>query len=89
MDITEGRYLKIKFTNGEEKNFVFEPITDSTDVATATTRVQQMLDSGRLVLKAADKLMIIPLTNVISIEVSPCPPSALPHAIHVLHEFES
>lgn len=89
MDITEGRYLKIKFTNGEEKSFVFEPLLNTSDAATVSTRVQQMLDSGRLILKAADKLMIIPLTNVISIEVSPCPPSALPQAIHVLHEFES
>jgi hypothetical protein len=88
MDISEGRYLKIKFVNSEEKIFAFEPLTNTTDPTTIATRVQQMLDSGRLLLKAADKLMIIPLTNVISIEVSPCPPAALPHAINVLHEFE-
>jgi hypothetical protein len=89
MDITEGRYLKIKFTNGEEKSFVFEPLSETSDASMISTRVQQMLDSGRLMLKTADKLMIIPLANVISIEVSPCPAGALPQAIQVLHEFES
>lgn len=89
MDITEGRYLKVKFTNGEDKSFAFEPLTNSADAATVSIRIQQMLDSGRLILKMDDKLMIIPLTNVIGIEVSSCPPNALPQAIHVLHEFES
>lgn len=88
MDIAEGRYLKIKFVNGEEKTFAFEPLVNTTDPATVATRVQQMLDSGRLMLKAADKLMIIPMTNVISLEISPCPTAALAHAINVLHEFE-
>lgn len=88
MDITEGRYLKIQFVNGEEKTFAFEPLVNTTDPAMVATRVQQMLDSGRIMLKAADKLMIIPMANVIALEISPCPAAAMPHAINVLHEFE-
>lgn len=88
MNITDGRYLKIQFVDGQEKTFVFEPLINTTDAAMVTTRVQQMLDSGRIILKADNKLLIIPLANVISLEISPCPDAAMPHAINVLHEFE-
>lgn len=85
--VTEQRYMKVRFTNGTERSFAFEPIAEKVDASVLLSHVHKALDSRRLVLQTSDALIIIPFDNIESIEVAPAMDKSLPEAIHVLHEF--
>jgi hypothetical protein len=87
MSVTESRYMKIKFNNGTERSFAFEPLTETVDPSNLLTFIHKALDSRRLVLQTESELIIIPFDNILSIEVAPTVGKGLPEAIHVLHEF--
>ncbi len=87
--VTEQRYMKIRFNNGSERSFAFEPIADKVDASMLLTHVHKALDSRRLVLQSRDAVISIPFDNIESIEVAPALGKALPEAITVLHEFNS
>jgi hypothetical protein len=89
MSVTESRYMKVRFTNGTERSFAFEPLADKADPTVLLTHVHKALDSRRLVLQTDSTMIIIPFDNVESIEVSPIAGKGLPEAIVVLHEFET
>lgn len=86
MSVKESRYMKIKFNNGTERSFAFEPLTETVDPSNLLTFIHKALDSRRLVLQTEGEL-IIPFDNILSIEVAPTVGKGLPEAIHVLHEF--
>ena len=86
MDLTESRYLKIRFNDGSERNFAFEPLTASTDAANIMSRVNTMLDSKRIILQLPDRITIIPFDNVQAIEVFN-PNATVSEAVNVIHEF--
>lgn len=87
MSVKESRYMKIKFNNGTERSFAFEPLTETVDPSNLLTFIHKALDSRRLVLQMEDEMIIIPFDNIQSIEVAPTVGKGLPEAIHVLHEF--
>ena len=87
MSVTESRYMKIRFNNGTERNFAFEPLTETVDPSNLLTFIHKELDSRRLILQTEGEIIIIPFDNILSIEVAPVAGKGLPEAIHVLHEF--
>lgn len=87
MSVKESRYMKIRFNNGTERSFAFEPLTETVDPSNLLTFIHKALDSRRLVLQMDDEMIIIPFDNVLSIEVAPTMGKGMPEAIHVLHEF--
>lgn len=88
MSVQESRYMKVRYINGTERTFIFEPLVEKIDPSTLLTHVNKALDSRRLVLQMDDKIIIIPFDNVESIEVSSTVGKTLPEAITVLHEFD-
>lgn len=87
MSVKESRYMKIRFNNGTERSFAFEPFTETVDPSNLLTFIHKALDSRRLVLQMNDEMIIIPFDNIQSIEVAPTMGKGMPEAIHVLHEF--
>lgn len=87
MSVKESRYMRIRFNNGTERSFAFEPLTETIDASNLLTFIHKALDSRRLVLQTQDTLVIIPFDNIQSIEVAPTMGKGLPEAIHLLHEF--
>ena len=88
MSVTESRYMKVRFTNGTERSFAFEPLTEKVDPSLLLSHIHKALDSRRLVMQAGNTLTIIPFDNIESIEVCPVSDKHLPEAIIVLHEFD-
>lgn len=88
MSVQESRYMKVRFINGTERSFAFEPLTEKIDPTMLLTHVHKALDSRRLVLQADDKMIIIPFDNIESIEVSPTQGRSVPEAMIVLYEFD-
>ena len=86
--IKESRYMKVRFVNGTERSFAFEPLTETIDPTMLLTHVHKALDSRRLILQTDEQLIVIPFDNVESIEIAPVVGKGLPEAIHVLHEFD-
>ena len=80
--------MKVRYINGTERTFIFEPLVEKIDPSMLLTHVHKALDSRRLVLQMDDKMIIIPFDNVESIEVSPTLGRSVPEAITVLHEFD-
>ena len=89
MSVTESRYMKVRFTNGTERSFAFEPLVEKIDPTMLLSHIHKALDSRRLILQTEDTLIIIPFDNVESIEVSPTMGKGIPEAITVLHEFNA
>ena len=87
MSVKESRYMKIRFNNGTERSFAFEPLTETVDPSNLLTFIHKALDSRRLVLQMEDEMIIIPFDNIQSIEVAPTMGKGMPEAIQVLHEL--
>ncbi len=60
--------LTIKFTNGNEQNYEFEPQAQQKMVG---TKLKELLNSTALVIQLEKELEIIPFANVQSITVLP------------------
>jgi hypothetical protein len=87
MSVQEAKFMKVRFINGTERSFAFEPLSATLDPAVLLTHVNKALDSRRLVLQTKEQLLIIPFDNVETIEITPVPDKPLPDAIQVIHEF--
>lgn len=64
MSVTESRYMKIRFNDGSERSFAFEPLSEKVDASVLLSHVHKALDSRRLVLRHEEKVTIIPFDNV-------------------------
>ena len=60
--------IKVKFVNGNEDNFDFEP---QAEPAMFAKKLRESLDSGALVLQLEGEIEVIPFANVQSITVVP------------------
>ncbi len=66
--------LTIRYMNGTEQKFEYTRTEDALNVA---SRIQDVLKGNQLLLELEDRFLIIPMSNIQSIEVSP-PPAKLP-----------
>lgn len=62
--------LTIRYLNGKVNKFQFPSQFNSISEA---TRIQKIIQSGQLILALKDKIMLIPMSNVELIELSPIP----------------
>jgi len=60
--------IKVKFVNGKEDNFDFEP---QGEPAMFAKKLKELLDSNALVLQLEGEIEIIPMANVQSITIIP------------------
>ncbi len=60
--------IKVKFVNGQEDKFDFEPQGEPAMVA---KKLRELLDSNALVLQLEGEIEIIPMANIQSITVIP------------------
>jgi hypothetical protein len=87
MSVEEVRSLKIRYINGTEKNFAFVPLEGKFDSSTIMTHLHKALDSRRLILQMAERLVLIPFDNIESIEISPAPGLHIQEAIQVVNSL--
>ncbi len=66
--------LTIRYMNGTEQKFEYTRTEDALNVA---SRIQEVLKGNQVLLELEDRFLIIPMSNIQSIEVSP-PPAKLP-----------
>ncbi len=65
--------MTIRYVNGTEQKFEYARFKDDSSIASAASRIQDMLKANQILLELEDRFLIIPLQNVLSIEISPPP----------------
>lgn len=86
MNIEELRYLKVRFTNGQERSFAFVPL-EGGQSATVYSRLEKLMQNRCLILQEKDHVVFLPFENIESIEVHPSPSATIPTALQVMREF--
>ena len=79
MSSENKRFCTINFVDGESMRFIYEParLDEPSSIGQA---IQEMSKTNNLIFQIEGKLVIIPMNNVRSIEVSPSPKN-LPRSI--------
>ncbi len=65
--------MTIRYVNGTEQKYEYARFKDDSDILSAASRIQDMLKANQILLELEDRFLIIPLQNVLSIEISPPP----------------
>jgi len=65
--------MTIRYVNGTEQKFEYARLKDDSDILSAASRIQDMLKANQILFELEDRFLIIPLQNVLNIEVSPSP----------------
>jgi hypothetical protein len=84
--VVDARSLEITFINGDVRRFAIESLTEDANVASASIR--QITENGYLMMETDDRLVTIPLANVLSVEIVPKPEGKFPNSVRILYEFE-
>ena len=71
--------MKVKFINGIEENYEFP--RQIVDEAVIGQKIQEALESKHLIVDLKSKVQIIPIHNILSIEITPPPLKLPPNAI--------
>lgn len=69
--------LTVHYTDGTEQRFEYTRAKEDVNLAAV---VQEALKSSQLVIELQDKMLVIPMQSIKTIEVSP-PPSKLPRFV--------
>ena len=71
--------MTVKFVNGSEESYEFpRQIIDESIIA---KKIQEALEAQHLVIDLKSKVQIIPVHNILSIEITPPPLKLPPNAI--------
>ncbi|MBW1749100.1 MAG: hypothetical protein JRJ37_00065 [Deltaproteobacteria bacterium] len=70
---TKGTLI-IQYVNGTEQKFEFDRLEDDSSVV---SRVQELLSANQIILELEDRIVVIPIQNIQSMEVLP-PPARVP-----------
>ena len=66
------RFCKINFVDGESCRFIYEPVR-ADEPSSIGRAIQELSQTNNLIFYVEEKLVIIPMNNVRSIEISPSP----------------
>jgi hypothetical protein len=66
------RFCKINFIDGESTRFIYEPVRKD-ETSSIAQAIQELSKNNNLIFQVEGKLIIIPMNNVRSIEISPSP----------------
>jgi len=81
--------LIIHYTNGKQQHFQFSaPEGTLGEQATLGTRLHKMLTADPIILELADKLVVIPVHNIQSMEISPIPTKLPEGVLHPMREIK-
>lgn len=69
--------LTVHYTDGTEQRFEYTRANEDVNLAAV---VQEALKSSQLVIELQDRMLVIPMQSIKTIEVSP-PPSKLPRFV--------
>jgi hypothetical protein len=67
--------MKVKLIDGSEENYEFP--RQNVEESTIVKKIQEALESKHLIIDLKSKVQIIPIHNILSIEITP-PPVKLP-----------
>ena len=80
------RTVQITFVNGEHRSFAFEP--KDFNRSNLASVFQQFVEQGYINLELDDQFIMVPISNVQTVEITPKPTGNLPYSIRILHEFD-
>jgi hypothetical protein len=66
------RFCNINFVDGESMRFTYEPAHPD-EYRSMSLAIEEMAQTNKLIFTIEDKLVIVPINNVRSIEISPSP----------------
>ena len=66
------RFCNINFVDGESMRFTYEPAHPD-EYRSISLAIEEMSQSNKLIFNIDDRLVIVPLNNVRSVEISPSP----------------
>ena len=73
------RFCNINFVDGESMRFIYDPVNED-ETSSIGRAIQEMSKTNNLVFHLEGKLIVVPMNNVRSIEISPSPVN-LPRSI--------
>ncbi len=79
MNSENKRFCNINFVDGESLRFIYEPVRPDEPLSIGKA-IQEMSQNNNIIFNLENKLVIIPMNNVRSIEISPSPTN-LPRTI--------
>ena len=65
--------MTVKFVNGTEEHYTFPRQMTEEDAHLMVNKVQEALDAKHLIIDLGSKIQIMPMNNILQIEVSPVP----------------
>ena len=65
--------MTVKFVNGTEEHYTFSRQMTEEDAHILVNKVQEALDAKNLIVDLGSKIQIMPMNNILQIEVSPAP----------------
>ncbi len=63
----------VKFVNGTEEHYTFPRQMTEEDAHLMVNKVQEALDAKHLIIDLGSKIQIMPMNNILQIEVTPTP----------------
>ena len=72
MNDDNKRFCNINFLDGESMRFTYEPAHPD-EYRSMSLAIEEMSKSNKLIFNIDDRLVIVPINNVRSIEISPSP----------------
>jgi hypothetical protein len=72
-------HMTIKLINGNEENYAFP--RQNVEESTIAKKIQEALEAKHLIIDLKSKVQIIPIHNILSIEITPPPVKLPPNAI--------
>ncbi len=69
--------MTVKFVNGAEEHYTFPRQLTEEDAHVMMNKIQEALDAKHLIIDLGSKVQILPMNNILQVEVSP-PPVKLP-----------
>ena len=65
--------MTVKFVNGTEEHYTFPRQVTEEDAHVMMNKVQEALDAKHLIIDLGSKVQILPMNNILQIEISPTP----------------
>jgi hypothetical protein len=65
--------MTVKFVNGTEEHYTFSRQMTEEDAHIMVNKVQEALDAKHLIIELGSKIQIMPMNNLLQIEVNPVP----------------
>ena len=65
--------MTVKFVNGTEEHYTFPRQMNEEDAHLMVNKVQEALDAKHLIIDLGSKIQIMPMNNILQIEVTPTP----------------